>query len=77
VWEPEQCTDSSREKGRKDIKADSGVDGHRTECEYYNKLFLIEQTLKGRAPEEIKRIRNEKESPILEEFFTWIGTSVH
>jgi len=47
--------------------ADKGV-------EYYNKLFLIERSISDRSPEEIQRIRNEKEAPILEEFFTWIET---
>ena len=42
--------------------------------EYYNKLFLIERTLKGKSPEEIKRIRNAEEAPILEEFFAWLDT---
>lgn len=42
--------------------------------EYFNKLFLIEREIQGKGPDEIKRIRNEKEAPILEEFFKWLDT---
>ena len=41
---------------------------------YYNSLFMTERLLKGKTPEEIKRVRNEKEAPILEEFFKWLDT---
>lgn len=41
---------------------------------YYNRLFMIERAIKDLPPEEIKRQREEKEAPILEEFFEWIKT---
>ena len=36
---------------------------------YYDRLFMIERAIKDLPPEEIKRQREEKEAPILEEFF--------
>ena len=42
--------------------------------EYYNQLFMLERIIKDKAPDEIKQIRNEKEAPLLEEFFTWLET---
>ena len=41
---------------------------------YYDRLFMIERAIKDLPPEEIKRQREEKEAPILEELFEWIKT---
>lgn len=45
-----------------------------TGVEYLNKLFMLERSYKGLAPDVIKQKREEEETPILEEFFAWLDT---
>ncbi len=42
--------------------------------DYCDKLFMIERTLQDCNPEERKRLRLELERPLLDEFWTWIGS---
>ncbi len=41
---------------------------------FFNKLFFMEKGLKGMAPEQRKEKRLEKEAPVWEKFWEWIGT---
>lgn len=41
---------------------------------FFNKLFFIEKGLKGMDPEQRKEKRLEKEAPVWEKFWAWIGT---
>ena len=64
---PEDEADPERARNTQKLPAEIGL-------AYCNKLFYIERTLKGLDPEERKAKRLEREVPVWDSFWEWLGT---